>query len=416
MFNIGMLFKVAWRSLLRNWRRTLITISAISGGVALALFGLAFAYGSHAQIIRDAVRIQSGHITLEHPEFREAPSIDVTVRLERELRNKIEELEGVVLTKALLQGQGVAKSGSGAVGVAVMGVEPERESGVSLVARNIVSGEYLSEGERGKVIVGVGLAKKLKLKAGKKLVLGSNNVDGDVVEQLFRVKGIFKTNSPQLDGHLLQLSVADAQGFYQLTKEQYSQIGVVVEDVQSRDRVMEKVKGITASSSRGPVSVLPWEKVLTELAGMIQIDRASNWIINMTLVFLSLFTIWNTILMSVLERTREFAMMLALGTSPSMIRAQVLVESMIVGFGSVFVGLSLGGGAAFWYKVNGMDLSELMPEGITVSSFAIDPVIHADPRPEMFLWLGAGVFGATVLISYFSSRRVNNISISNVLR
>jgi ABC-type antimicrobial peptide transport system permease subunit len=134
------------------------------------------------------------------------------------------------------------------------------------------------------------------------------------------------------------------------------------------------------------------------------------------LLFLSLFTIWNTILMSVLERTREFAMMLALGTSPLMIRAQILVESIIVGVLSVAIGLGIGGAFAWNAMLTGIDLSEMMEEGMTLSGFTIATTMYAKPETQMFCILGGLVLGAVLLISFFSSLRVNKISVANVLR
>lgn len=417
MFDLFALIRLSWRSIWRNWRRTLITVSAISGGLALALFAVAFAYGSHAQIIGEAVRVQSGHLTLEHKDYREAAAIDLSVKLPPALREKIQAVAGVASTKTLLQGQGVAKSGSGVVGVAVMGVEPQSERLCSPVAKSLVEGEYLEASDSRKVLVGSKLAKRLKLKVGKKLVLSSNNVDGEVVEELYRVKGIFELRSPEMDGHLVQIPVAAAQRFYGLPADEFTQVGVVVEDLGQRDRILQEVRALVQGDIKAQVPVvLPWEVVLADLASFIRIDRASNWVINLILIFLSLFTIWNTILMSVLERTREFAMMLALGTSPALVRAQVLVESFFIGAGSVVVGLGAGGAGAFWVKVHGIDMSGLMKEDFTISGFAFNPVVHAKPELNMFLWLGTIVFVATVVISYFSSLRVKKISISNVLR
>ena len=162
-FSFRSLIRVSWRSIWRNWRRTLIPLSAISGGLALSLFSLAFQYGVHNQVINDAVKIQSGHITLEHKEYRDAPAVDLWIRVSDELRNQMVSTPGVVSAKAVIQGQGVAKSGSGAVGVAVMGVEASREKGVSPISLNLIDGDYLEDSDKRKAVVGSKLAKQLNL-------------------------------------------------------------------------------------------------------------------------------------------------------------------------------------------------------------------------------------------------------------
>jgi ABC-type lipoprotein release transport system permease subunit len=416
-FSFGSLVRVSWRSIWRNWRRTFITVSAISGGLGLSLFLLAFQYGIHNQVITDAVKIQSGHITLENKEYRDAPAVDLWIRVSSQLRNQIAATPGVASVKAVIQGQGVAKSGSGAVGVAVMGIEASREKKVSPIALNLIDGDYLEDSDKRKVVVGSKLAEQLKLKVGKKLVLSSNDANGELVEQLFRVKGIFEMHSPEMDGHLIQIPIKASQKFYGLSSEDYTQLGVVIEDRRELTPLMGTLQGLVdVGQPQNGMAVLSWETVLADLAALLDVDRAGNWFMLLILVFLSLFTIWNTILMSVLERTREFAMMMALGTSPFLIRAQVFVESLIVGIVSVGVGLGLGGGLALWFRRTGIDLSAMLEEGTTLSGFTITPICYPKPEPQMFWTLGAIVLGAVLLISFFSSLRVNRISVADVLR
>lgn len=416
-FSLFSLVKVSWRSIWRNWGRTLITVSAISGGLALSLFALTFQNGMHDQVITDAVKIQSGHITLEHSKYRDAPAVDLWVRASNALRNEINSTPGVVSNKAVVQGQGVAKSGSGAVGVAVMGVEASKEDGVSPISLNLLEGEYLKDSDKRKVVVGVKLAEQLKLKVGKKLVLSSNDATGELVEELFRVKGIFEMHSPEMDGHLIQLPIAAAQKFYNLSSQEYTQVGVVVEERRNQAHILETVEALVAKEApQSSTVVLPWESVLADLAALLEVDRAGNWFMLLVLVFLSLFTIWNTILMSVLERTREFAMMLALGTSPGLIRAQVLMESLIIGLVSVALGLGLGGAMTWLGMQKGLDLSEMLEEGTTLSGFTIDPICYPKAEAEMFWVLGAVVLVAVLLISLLSSLRLGRISVANVLR
>ena len=187
------------RSIWRSKRRTWITLSAIAFGLALAVFFISFADGVYNQMIDDATRMQGGHFTLEHPSYREAPAIDLFVTGVAEHRSRIESLDGVAGTKALILGQGVVRTGSGAVGVAVMGVEPSVEVATSPLAGSISSGSFLEDRDLRKVVIGVKLAERLNLKVGKKLVLTTNNADGDIVEELFRVKGTFEVGADEVD-------------------------------------------------------------------------------------------------------------------------------------------------------------------------------------------------------------------------
>ena len=323
MEKFALIFRISWRSIWRNRRRTWITVSAIAFGLALAVFFIAFGDGVYNQLIDDATRMQGGHFTLEHPDYREAPAVDLFVGGVSGLRERLEGLDGVLGTKALVLGQGVARSGHGAVGVSVMGVEPSLEAASSPLAGGIVDGSYLEEGDGRKVVLGAKLARRLELRTGKKLVIATNDASGEIVEELFRVKGTFEIGADEVDAYLVQIPLESARRLYGLGQEDATQVGVLLSDPGRRPAVMAAARELLPAG----VALRTWEEVMPELANYIRVDRGSNLVFQGIIVFLSLFTIFNTILMSVLERTRELAMQLALGVSASLLRLQVVVES-----------------------------------------------------------------------------------------
>lgn len=410
--NIATLFLISWRSIWRNKRRTIISISAISLGLSFAVFFLALGDGIYEQMIEDTVRMNGGHFTLEHPEYRDAPAIDLVVSDTHKIRKELEKQTGVRSTKALVIGQGLAKTGRASTGVAILGIEPSAESSTSPLAKRLVRGEYLTEQDKNKVVIGAKMAELLGLDIGKKIIIASSNKAGDMVEDLVRVKGIFKMGSPEIDGHMLQVNIDFARNFFGLDASQATQVGVVVEKPKWRDRVM------SSYAARAPkdVAVLPWEQVLPDLANYVRLDRGSNQVFQGIIIFLCLFTIFNTILMSVLERTREFAVMLALGTGAARVRSQILIESAMLAFLGVFVGLAIGSAFAGYFQVVGVDMSQLVGEEMDVSGFALNTKVHAKLSFELLLALGASIFGATMLISLIAMRRIKQINLALVLR
>lgn len=407
------ILKISWRSLWRSKRRTLITISAIAFGLALAVFLLSLVEGVYHQMINDAVRMQGGHITLEHGEYRDAPSVDLTVDDAGNLRKTIERMQGVVSTKLLILGQGVLKSSAGAVGVSLVGIEPSVEESLSPLAQRIVKGSYLEDSDKSLMIIGSKLAARLAIGIGKKAVISTNNASGELVEELLRVKGIFQLGSPEVDGYLVQVPLSFARKLYGLDPDHVTQLGVILQNPNDRDSAMLRLREIKGSN---PASLYSWEEIIPSLANYVKIDRASNRIFNGIIIFLSLFTIFNTILMSAIERTREFAMMLALGTPQNRIRAQVFCESAIIGLFGCLIGLAVGGAGAYATQVYGLDLTSLVGEGVDVSGFAMDPKIHAKVTAQTLGVLGGIVLLATLLISLVPMARISRISIAEVLR
>ena len=408
-----MLIKLAWRSIWRNRRRTIITVSSIGLGLAFAFFFIAFADGVYFQLVQDGVRMQAGHITMEHRDYRDAPAIDLYFPNPEAFRIRIENLDHVEGTKLLVMGQGVARSGLGTVGVAVMGIEPSVETKTSPLVGKIVRGRYLEDSDRSLVVVGSKLAKRLHINVGKKLVLATNDVKGALTEELCRVAGIFETGVDEVDGYLLQAPINFLRKLYGFPPGGATQLGVVLSNPGAQKKVQSQIRAMIENA---PISAHPWQKILPELASYIKLDRGSNLIFQAILMFLILFTIFNTILMSILERQKEFAVLLALGTHPNILKRQLLLESAFIGLIGCFLGLLVGGLAAYALQVWGFDIRKVYDEGMSISGFAVSPIMHARVTTSLFFWLGGVVLVATLLLSLIPMRRATNIDIARILR
>ena len=408
-----MIPRLAWRSIWRNRRRTLITVLSIGFGLACAVFFVAIGEGVYAQLIDQVVRMQAGHITMENPGYRDAPAVDLWVKAPESLRSQIESLPQVEQTKLLIMGQGIARSGSGDVSATLMGVEPSVELDTSPLVRHIVAGRYLNDVDGPWVVIGSELAKRLKLKVGKKMVLTTNDAAGNLVDELCRVRGIFETGSVEIDGYFIQAPLDFARRLFGLPEEGATQLGVVLRSPEAQESILHEVRLMVAEQDS---AVLPWQEVIPEIASYIKLDKGSNLIFQAILIFLILFTIFNTILMSVLEREREFAVLLALGTKPIQLRLQILMESAYLGLIGCGLGLLVGGLAAWAAQEWGIDLRSLLEEGFTISGFAVSAKMHARVTPGLLFGTAGLVFGATLILSLIPMHRAARLSIVDQLR
>ena len=410
------LVRQSWRSLWRNWRRTVITLSAISMGLTIAIFFVALGQGFYNHIVNTAVRSLGGHITLEHTDYRDAPAVDLALSDVNALIQHVEGVPEVKQHKTLVLGQGVFKSARGTSPGMIMGIVPEREVMFSELSQQMVAGDYLDAKDKRKIVIGQKLAEQLKLKVGKKLVVASNNIEGELSEQQFRVKGIFSTGSPELDGYLVQIPQVQAQRLFGLGPTQVTQLAVMVSPLSARDRVLADLRSHVVSSGAQQTAVLPWEEVQPEIASFIKIDRSGNWIMQSVLIFLTLFTIWNTVLMSVMERKREFAMMLAIGTPVGRIRRQVMVESTFVAVLGSALGCGMGGGLALYLGSVGLDIFGAVEGGVNVAGFGLKGHVYPLLEPSMLAYFGGIIVISTVLMSIFASRGIQRIVVTDVLR
>lgn len=403
--------RVAWRNLWRHGQRTRITVASIGLGLTLVIVVASLMTGVYGHMIDQAVRMQAGHVTLQAPGYHDAPAVDLRVAHVRELRRSIAALPAVEATKLLVIGQGVARSGSDAVGVAVMGIEPSVEGPISPIARHVVAGTWLDDGDGAWVMIGSQLARRLKIEPGKKLVLSTNDAEGNLVDGLFRVRGIFTTGSPETDGHMMQAPLAAIRKLYGLGADEATEIGVVLRDAAEEASVLRRIRAQIAGE---PVVALPWQEVLPELLAGIMLDGVTGVTMVGILLVVVLFTIFNTILMSVLDRERESAVLLALGTPPAHLRLQVLLESAFVGVLGCGLGLVVGLPVAVWLQVRGIDLSGF--GGLTFSGFAISPQVHARVALPAIAGLTGLVFAATMLVSLALVRRSARVPVVEILR
>ncbi len=408
-----MIARLAWRSIWRNRRRTLITVLSIGFGLACTVFFIAIGEGVYAQLIDQVVRMQAGHITMENPGYRDAPAVDLWIKTPESLRSQIERLPQVERTKLIIMGQGIARSASGDVSATLMGIEPSVELDTSPLVRHIVAGRYLNDDDGPWVVIGSEFAKRLKLAVGKKMVLTTNDAAGNLVDELCRVRGIFETGSVEIDGYFIQAPIDFARRLFGLPEESATQLGVVLRIPEAQELILREARLMVADQD---IAVLPWQEVIPEIASYIKLDKGSNLIFQAILIFLILFTIFNTILMSVLEREREFAVLLALGTKPVQLRLQILMESAYLGLIGCALGLLVGGLAAWAAQVWGIDLRSLLEEGFTISGFAVSAKMHARVTTGLLLGTAGLVFGATLILSLIPMRRATRLSIVDQLR
>jgi ABC-type lipoprotein release transport system permease subunit len=408
-----MVARLAWRSLWRHRRRTFITVGSIAMGLAIAIFFISLAEGVYAQLIENVVRMQAGHVTLEHSEYRRAPNTDLWIDDAAALQARAAAIEDVAFAKPLILGQAMARSGVGTVGAVVMGVAPAVEAQHSPLARHLIAGEYLADGDEAEVLLGREMARRLNLDLGKKLVLTTNDVEGNLIDELYRVKGIFDSGSTDVDGHLVQMSIGSARRIFGLPEHSATQVGLVLSRPGAQAAVIDEMRGEVAGRA---VAVRSWEEVLPEIASYIRLDRGSNWIFQVLLIVLILFTIFNTVLMSVLERQREFAMLLALGTRPRDLRWQVFLETVYIAILGCVIGVAAGSAIAGFIQMRGLDLRTFYPSGVTISGFAIDPVIRARLSMDVLAGTTGIVLAAVLSLCLIPMRQATRLRIVDWLR
>ena len=412
--NLLLITKIGWRSIWRNKRRTLISLFSIIIGTGIPIFFVCIAWGFYAGLIDDVSRLMSGHITYEPVKYRNSPSNDLWVDDIQKINETLNSNAEVLSTKQIVNLQGVAHTAKGSVGISLMGIEPEKEIAISFLPETVIEGNYLSKEDGRWVVVGDQLAENLNISVGKKFVFTTNDIKGELVEELFRVKGIFKTGSKEIDGHFVQSDIEIARKIAGLGSDDVSQLGIIVKNPDTHENFLQDLQKSLAKKNG---VFLSWQKIMPDVATTIRMDRTAISSFMIMLVVIVLFTMFSTILMSTLERKREFASLLAIGTQQKELKIQIFIETIFFGLIACPLGSLLGIGFAKW--VEGYDMMNVVggkSEDMSVGGFGMDTIITPLFSAPLILQISIFFFLAVQLLSILPIYLISRISITDELR
>jgi ABC-type lipoprotein release transport system permease subunit len=414
---LGVLLALAWRNVLRQARRSLLTSAAMVLGLALLVFSRSLADGSHETWIDAAVRLASGHVVVQHPGY--ARSADLADRLSpAQVEAALAALatpplaERVAAATPRLTVTGLASSAESAVPALVVGVDPPLEAMFSDLADRAVEGAYLTADEPLGGFIGVGMAERLGLELGSRFVLTAQGADGEIVGQLVRVSGIYRTGVPEMDQALVHVPIATAREWLG-TPGGATSVAALLESSRDTEDAAARLDEALAGTG---VDVLTWREASPELDAALRIDDWGDYIFHGVLLAIVALAILNAILMSVLNRRREFGVLRALGLTGRQTGAVVLAEGILLTLASGAVGIALGLGVTWTFWRDGLDLSALSGEDMTISGAVIDPVLVPEFRLPTVLFAFAWIFAIGLVASLYPARQARKFDVAESMK
>ena len=399
--------KIAWRNLWRRKRRTLITGISIGFGVMLAVTFTGTGDYGYTNMINTGAIMGLGHVTIEPHGYNQTPSLDKRLRKTGPIRERVLAMPGVNDVIVRIMGQAMFASASKTIGGVFMGIDPAQESPEqNLLIRSLVQGELFSGKDSRGVVVGSKMAQKLNLRIGKKLVYTTTDVSGEIVSEIARVTGIFKTGVNEVDGGMVLLPINSMRATLHYDAQDATLLAVIINDQRYAERMRDKISLVEGNPQ---IEVLSWQQTQTELAGIITIDRSGNYISQFLIGLLIAAGILNTLLMSVLERTREFGVMMAVGMSPRTLFMLVVVESLWLAIIGIVIGIII---TAPWYAYLyyvGLDFSGAIGENSSAGGILVDPLIRIRLYKESIIAILTGVFSLTLLAGLYPAWRAGRI-------
>ena len=313
--------RLAFGNLQVNRRRTAITLLSVAVGVGGLVFLWAFIDGINAQMINNMTGYVTGDLKVHQRGFHDDREMNIALAERWNLTEEVSAVAGVAATTPRVTGHALASREDQSRALQVMGVDSATEPRVTRLDRSIVRGRYLERGNE--ILVGVDAAGALDVSPGDELVLVVQASDGSIGADRFEVVGVFETGIKRIDGFVAQMPLAAAQSLYAF-QGRFTEIAARVQDA---DRLDEVVGTVGNQLRDRKVEVLGWPALMPSLVQMVAFHDAVAYIVIFVVFVVVAAGIVNTILMSVLERGREFGVMMALGTPSSRIVWLVLLET-----------------------------------------------------------------------------------------
>jgi len=380
--------KIAWASLLRRPARTLLVILMI----ALSLWGLLFMQGLYEgmteQMISNAIRSDSGSLTLFSKGYRLENDINKLIKNDKRIARKLETDPRVQSFTKRIRQDGLIATAHYSRAAKIYGIDLEAEKTNARLDAYLQEGEY-GFGRRGKgAIVGAALAGKLKVTVGKKIILSAQTTDGEVASIALKVSGILKTNNMIMDDLGVFIDLEAARTFLNIPDGVTQFCIIVHEENQLPDLQRELAKEFPG------LEVFRWDELYPALMQSREMMGIFSYVMYLLVFCVATLGIFGVILVSVLERTREFGMMLAIGTEFSLIGKIVLFESFCLGLTGFIAGSLLGGATLYYFQVHGLDLRHF---SAGLDEFGMDSIMYSIIKPDYFLTALLAVISATLL-------------------
>jgi putative ABC transport system permease protein len=385
---------LAWRNIWRHPRRTLLTIAAMVFANTLLVFMLGLQFGQYRMMIDNSLRIFTGQMQVQASGYHDEPHMYRAIPAADELAQAIRD--NTRLDAVSVRGYGFAllSSETRTIGAQISGVDPQHEPRVSTLPGLIKQGRYLQGNSSNEIVVGSTLARNLKVSPGDELTILGSGRDGSIAATVAPVVGIFESGNRDLDRQMLSMPIDTFRDVFSMGDQAHSII--IGGERDQADSIAAAARA--AIQGNDELVLLDWEALMPGLKQAIQADFTSAWLMYAVLIVLVAFGMLNTMLMSVLERTHEFGILLALGVRHGKLGRMIITESAVLAMTGMLLGM-LSGGLVIWYfLVNGFSYPGMEAMG---ERFNIPSVLYPEISLRSLLPGPLAVFIATLLASLY---------------
>lgn len=402
-------FKLAWRNIWRNKRRTLITTASIVVAVLLSTVTRSMQEGQYADMIENTVGSFTGYIQVHSNGYWENRNLNNSFAVSDSLENIMYQPDAVTEIIPRIEGYALGAGEHQSRPVMIMGIDIQAEKNLMQPSQRIEDGRYFESNNENAVIVGREVLQRLNMQIGDSLVLLGQGFRDVSATGLYPVKGTLSYPNPELNNNLVMLPLQTAQHF--LAAE--GRLTTAAINVEDHNAITPTVKRLRALLS-DDFEVMDWREMMPELVQSIEADRVSGYIILAVLYMVVGFGILGTVLMMVTERTYEFGIMLAVGTPRLKLASILSVETFCIAALGSGIGILISLPITWYFHLNPIRLSGQMAS--VSESYGLEPIIPFAVDASIYLSQALIVFSLTLFFSLFPIIKASKINPANAMR
>ncbi len=395
-----MLLKLAWLNIWRNKRRTIITATSVFFAVLLAIVFRSLTDGIYDNMIHNVVSYSSGYLQIHKKGYWDEQSIDNSFEEDQNLYKLLLETPKITHILPRIQTFSLASNLDKTKGVLVLGIDPVKEKEVNRLQDKIVKGDYIESVQDNGVVVGEGLASQFKLKVNDTLVLLGQGYHASSAAGKYRVKGIIKLGSIELNNNVVYMSLQQAQQLLGADKH-ITSISVILEKGTHLNTLKGSIQKLIGLDT---YEVMSWKEMMPELDQFIEADSSGHYIIIGVLYLIIAFGLFGTILMMVFERQHEFGILIAIGMKRALLALMLLLESIMISLIGCFLGIIGGIFIVKWFTIHPIQFTGDLKE--VYEDYGIESIIYFSSDEKVFFTQTLIVLVLSTLLALYSGYNV----------